>query len=60
MNNDKTNNAKINIKKIDNYKKYNINGDDKGGSCILPKVEKREDKDIQASPFKRTKTKHFK
>ena len=38
----------------------NINEDDKGGSCKLPKLNKKEEKEAPISGFRRTKTKHFK
>ena len=47
------------INENDNELKNN-NEEIKGGSCRLPKVEKKEEKDLPVSGFKRTKTKHFK
>ena len=56
LNNEIDNNPQIKL----NKNNINNNEEDKGGSCRLPKVEKKEDKDNALSRFKRTKTKHFK
>ena len=53
------------IKMIKNKDESNIklgNNDEqeKGGSCRLPNVSKKDDKEVGISGFRRTKTKHFK
>ena len=63
LNNEINNNPRIKFQKISNNLKSDVdnnNEDDKGGSCRLPTVEKKENKDNVISGFKRTKTKHFK
>ena len=65
LNNNKIdNNPQIKLNK-NNNNNNDINGDNnneeyKGGSSRLPKVERKEDKDIPNSGFRRTKTRHFK
>ena len=64
LNNEIDNNPHIKLDKNSNLKNNinvdNNNEEDKGGSCRLPKVERKDDKENAFSGFKRTKTKHFK